>query len=91
MKVWKKVCIGVGVVIVAGGIVTYSVKQANKDVVTVQTAKVNQEHLTTIVTASGQIMPKTYSNILAQGFRSGYRYSCQRRRSSEARRDFAAH
>jgi HlyD family secretion protein len=68
MKAWKKVCIGVGVVIVAGGIVTYSVKQANKDVVTVQTTKVNQEHLTTIVTASGQVMPKTYSNILAQGF-----------------------
>lgn len=68
MKAWKKVCIGVGVVVVAGGIVTYSVKQANKDVVTVQTAKVNQEHLTTVVTASGQVMPKTYSNILAQGF-----------------------
>jgi HlyD family secretion protein len=68
MKAWKKVCIGVGVVIVAGGIVTYSVKQANKDVVTVQTTKVNQEKLTTIVTASGQVMPKTYSNILAQGF-----------------------
>ena len=68
MKAWKKVCIGVAVVIVAGGIVTYSVKQANKDVVTVQTAKVGQERLTTIVTASGQITPKTYSNLLAQGY-----------------------
>jgi len=68
MKAWKKVAIGVVVVAVAGGIVVYSVKQANKDVVTVQTAKVGQEHLTTIVTASGQVMPKTYSNILAQGF-----------------------
>ena len=35
---------------------------------TVQTAKVGQEHLTTIVTASGQITPKTYSNLLAQGY-----------------------
>ena len=68
MKVWKKVAIGVVVVAVAGGIVIYSVKQANKDVVTVQTAKVGQEHLTTIVTASGQITPKTYSNLLAQGY-----------------------
>jgi HlyD family secretion protein len=68
MKAWKKVTIGVGVVIVAGGIVLYSVKQANKDVVTVQSAKVGQEHLTTIVTASGQVNPKTYSNVLAQGF-----------------------
>lgn len=68
MKVWKKVAIGAVVVAVAGGIVIYSVKQANKDVVTVQTAKVGQEHLTTIVTASGQITPKTYSNLLAQGY-----------------------
>ena len=68
MKVWKKVAIGAVVVAVAGGIVVYSVKQANKDVVTVQTAKVGQEHLTTIVTASGQITPKTYSNLLAQGY-----------------------
>jgi HlyD family secretion protein len=68
MKVWKKVGIGVVAVAVAGGIVIYSVKQANKDVVTVQTAKVGQEHLTTVVTASGQITPKTYSNLLAQGY-----------------------
>jgi HlyD family secretion protein len=68
MKAWKKVGIGVVVVGLAAGIVTYSVKQANKDVVTVQTTKVGQEHLTTVVTASGQVMPKTYSNILAQGF-----------------------
>lgn len=52
---------------VLGGIVYYSITQANKDVVTVQTAKVGNEHLVTIVTASGQITPKTYSNILAQG------------------------
>ncbi|MFZ0818804.1 MAG: efflux RND transporter periplasmic adaptor subunit [Candidatus Acidiferrales bacterium] len=67
MKAWKKVAIGVGVVIVGGGIVVYSVNQANKDVVTVQTAKVGHEHLVTQVTASGQITAKTYSNLLAQG------------------------
>ncbi len=67
MKAWKKVAIGVGVVLVGGGIVLYSVKQANKDVVTVQTAKVGHEHLITQVTASGQITAKTYSNLLAQG------------------------
>jgi HlyD family secretion protein len=67
MKAWKKVAIGVGVVVVGGGIVLYSVKQANKDVVTVQSAKVGHEHLVTQVTASGQVTPKTYSNLLAQG------------------------
>ena len=68
MKVWKKLAIGVGVVVVAGGIVLYSVKQANKDVVTVQSGKVGLEPLVTIVTSSGQVNPKTYSNVLAQGF-----------------------
>jgi HlyD family secretion protein len=68
MKAWKKAGIGVAVAGLAGGIVWYSVNQANKDVVTVQTAKVGTEHLTTIVTSSGQITPKTYSNILAQGY-----------------------
>lgn len=67
MKAWKKVVIGVGVLVVAGGIVSYSVKQANKDVVTVQSAKVGRLHLVTQVTASGQVTAKTYSNLLAQG------------------------
>jgi HlyD family secretion protein len=67
MKVWKKVAIGVGVLVVAGGIVSYSVKQANKDVVTVQSAKVGKLHLVTQVTASGEVKPKTYTNVLAEG------------------------
>jgi len=67
MKVWKKVLLGVGAVAVGAGIVIYSVNQANKDVVTVQSAKVGREHLVTVVTASGQVTPKTYSNLLAQG------------------------
>ena len=67
MKVWQKAGIGVVAAALAGGIVWYSVNQANKDVVTVQTAKVGPEHLTTIVTSSGQVTPKTYSNILALG------------------------
>lgn len=67
MKVWKKIVIGAGALLVAAGIVVYSVKQASKDVVTVQTTRVALEHLTTVVTASGQVTPKTYSNVLAQG------------------------
>lgn len=68
MKTWKKVSLGVGIAIVAAGIVIYSVKQANKDTVTVQTAKVTKEKLTSIVTASGEIRPKNYANVLAEGF-----------------------
>jgi HlyD family secretion protein len=69
MKTWQKVAIGAGAVVVLGGIVLFSVNQANKGVVTVQTAKVaNQESLVSLVTASGEIKPTTYTNVTAQGF-----------------------
>jgi HlyD family secretion protein len=69
MKTWHKVAIGVGAVVVLGGIVLFSVNQANKGVVTVQTAKVaNQESLVSLVTASGEIKPTTYTNVSAQGY-----------------------
>jgi len=69
MKTWHKVAIGAGVVVVLGGIVLFSVNQANKGVVTVQTAKVaKQDSLVSLVTASGEIKPTTYTNVTAQGF-----------------------
>jgi HlyD family secretion protein len=69
MKTWQKVGIGVGAAAVLGGIVLFSVNQANKGVVTVQTAKVApQESLVSQVTASGEIKPTTYTNVTAQGF-----------------------
>jgi HlyD family secretion protein len=61
--------IGVGAAAVLGAIVLFSVKQANKGVVTVQTAKIApQETLVSQVTASGEIKPTTYTNVTAQGF-----------------------
>ena len=69
MKTWHKVAIGAGVAVVLGGIVLFSVNQANKGVVTVQTAKVaKQDSLVSLVTASGEIKPTTYTNVTAQGF-----------------------
>jgi HlyD family secretion protein len=69
MKTWQKVGIGVSVVVVLGGIVWFSINQANKGVVTVQTSKVaKQDDLVSVVTASGEIKPTTYTNITAQGF-----------------------
>lgn len=69
MKTWHKVAIGAGVVVVLGGVVLFSVNQANKGVVTVQTAKVaKQDSLVSLVTASGEIRPTTYTNIAAQGY-----------------------
>src|SRR5437588_1050056 len=69
MKTWHKVLIGAGALVVLGGIVLFSVNQANKGVVTVQTAKVaKQDSLVSLVTASGEIKPTTYTNVTAQGF-----------------------
>src|SRR5262249_52548422 len=52
-----------------GGIVWFSVYQAQKGQVTVQTAKVaKMDTLISQVTASGEIKPTTYTNITAQGF-----------------------
>jgi HlyD family secretion protein len=69
MKMWQKVAIGAAVVVVGAGIVIYSVNQAHKGVTTVQTAKVSkQDTLVSLVTASGEIKPTTYTNVQAQGF-----------------------
>lgn len=69
MKMWQKVAIGAAVVVVGAGIVLYSVNAANKGVTTVQTAKVaKQDSLVSLVTASGEIKPTTYTNVLAQGY-----------------------
>jgi len=69
MKTWKKVLIVVGAVVGVGIIVVVSINQANKGVVTVQTVKVaNQDSLTSLVSASGEIKPTTYTNVTAQGF-----------------------
>jgi HlyD family secretion protein len=67
MTTIKKAIIGAVVVVVLVGITWASVYQANKDVVTVQTGTAKRQDLTSIVTASGEIRPLTYSNILGEG------------------------
>jgi HlyD family secretion protein len=68
MKTWKKVLIGVGAALVLGIIVAVSVYQSRKNVVTVQTGKVQKQNLASVVSASGEIKPKTYVNIGANAF-----------------------
>ena len=67
MTTVKKAIIGGIAVVVLGGIIWASIYQANKDVVTVQTGTAKRQDLTSIVTASGEIRPLTYSNILGEG------------------------
>jgi HlyD family secretion protein len=63
MKTWKKVLIGVGAAVVLGIIVAVTVYQSQKNLVTVQTGKVQKQNLASVVSASGEIKPKTYVNI----------------------------
>src|SRR5271154_2503359 len=68
MKLWKKIAIGVGVVVVLAAIVGFTVYQSGKNVVTVQTGKVQRQDLSSVVSASGEIKPKTYVNIGANAY-----------------------
>src|SRR3954453_23992916 len=68
MSTWKKVLIGISAVVVLAGIVGFTVYQSQKNVVTVQTGKVATQDLASVVSASGEIKPKTYANIGANAF-----------------------
>ena len=68
MKTWKKVGIGVGGVLLVLLVLGIVVHESNKGVVAVQTGKVQRQDLSSIVSASGEIKPKTYVNIGANAF-----------------------
>ena len=68
MKTWKKIAIGLGAFVLVVGMVLFTVHQSQKNVVTVQTSKVKKESLASVVSASGEIKPKTYVNISANAY-----------------------
>ena len=68
MKLWKKIAIGIGVVVVLAIIVGITVHQSGKNVVTVQSGRVERQDLSAVVSASGEIKSKTYVNIGANAF-----------------------
>jgi HlyD family secretion protein len=68
MKAWKKIAIGVGIALLLAIPVGLTVLQSSKNVVTVQTAKLQRQDLATVVSASGEIKPKTYVNIGANAY-----------------------
>src|ERR1700678_240226 len=67
MKTWQKVGIGAGVFLVLGSVAWFSAYKVNKGVGAVQTGHVVKADLTSIVTASGEIRPKNYTNVLGEG------------------------
>jgi len=60
--------IGVGAALLLVVIVSVTVYQSRKNLVTVQTGKVQKQNLASVVSASGEIKPKTYVNIGANAF-----------------------
>ena len=67
MNTWQKIGIGAGVAAVLAGGTWLAIWQINKGVVTVQTAPAVRQDLTSLVTASGEIKPLTYTNVLGEG------------------------
>ncbi len=68
MKNRKKILIAVAVVVVIGAIIGFTVLSSGKNVTTVQTGKVAKQDLSSTVSASGEIKPKTYVNVGANAF-----------------------
>ncbi len=68
MKNGKKIAIIAGIVVLLLAIVGFTVRQSGKGVVSVQTGKVVRTDLASTVSASGEIKPKTYVNIGANGY-----------------------
>lgn len=68
MSTGKKIGIGSGVAVLVLAIAGIAVHQSRKGVVTVQTGKAEAMDLASIVSASGEVKPKTYVNIGANAF-----------------------
>src|SRR5579862_3346197 len=67
MNLWQKIGVGAGVAAVLAGGTWLAIWQINKGVVTVQTAPAVRQDLASIVTASGEVKPLTYTNVLGEG------------------------
>lgn len=67
MNMWQKFGMGVGVAAALAGATWLVIWQINKGVVTVQTASAVRQDLTSVVTASGEVKPLTYTNVLGEG------------------------
>ncbi|HXR98498.1 MAG TPA: efflux RND transporter periplasmic adaptor subunit [Terriglobales bacterium] len=63
MSTGKKLLIFFAIILLLGGVVAVSLNQQGKDKTTVQTARALDQGLISIVTASGEITPKTYADI----------------------------
>lgn len=68
MKTWHKVVIAIGLAVLILGMVWGTIYFSGRNVVTVQTARAQHRDIVSLVTASGEIKPKTYVNVSANAF-----------------------
>src|SRR6202051_1051573 len=68
MKNWKKVWLALGGLVLFAAVTSLIIHENRKGVVSVQSSRVSRQDLTSQVTASGEIRPKTYVNIGANAF-----------------------
>ena len=68
MSIWGKIGLGAGAAALLIGGISFGVYNARKGIVTVQTGRARRQDLTAIVSASGEVKPKTYVNIGANAF-----------------------
>jgi HlyD family secretion protein len=67
MKTGKKAAIAAGAALIIAAGVGIIIRRMNQGIVTVQTGRAAREDLTSLVTASGEIKPLTYANVMAEG------------------------
>lgn len=63
MKRWKKPVFAIGALVVVAILIGVSVVRSQAGVVAVQTAPARRQTISAVVTASGQVQPKTYADI----------------------------
>jgi HlyD family secretion protein len=68
MKTGKIIAIAAGAALIAAGGVGFTIRRINQGIVKVQTGRPARQDLTSLVTASGEIKPLTYANVMAEGF-----------------------
>jgi HlyD family secretion protein len=68
MKTWAKLLIGAAALCLVLGVIFGTIYFSGRNVVTVQTGKAQNQDLAAVVTASGEIKPKTYVNVGANAF-----------------------
>jgi len=68
MKTGNKIWLALAAVALVAGITLFAIHESRKGVIDVQTGRVSRQDLTSQVTASGEIRPKTFVNVGANAF-----------------------